>query len=512
MISLDYPDPDVIRVGDKYYLVSTTMHFMPGCEILESTDLIHWSHATYVYDRLEDTDEEALRNGKNAYGKGMWAASLRFHRGMFYLCFVANDTGKTYLFKSKSIEGPWERNCIEGFYHDASLLFDDDDRVYIAYGNTKIYLTELNKELTGPKEGGFHKLIVEETGDYNLGYEGSHLYKINGTYYIFFIHSPYREQFFRVEACFKTKSLEEEFVGGNVFYEDLNFKHSGVAQGGIVDTPDGKWYGILFQDRGAAGRFPVLVPVTWEGDQPVFGNCGRLDADWDACKDGQLKDMAPDTDTIDLLVGSDDFKNTYRTTNSKKQYDSFGLKSAWQFNHNPDHESFEAIPEQGIFRIYNKNTANDLLAARNTLTQRMAFPKTHASILVDGSNLKDGDVAGICALQSMYGLIGLMKEEEGYFLVMKHRIRKGDEFVTETLDKIPWNQSCVRLSLHAEFAEDDYVSFFYERDGKEVMLGEKHKLQFTLDHFTGARVGLFSYSTASTEGYADFKDFRYDRA
>ena len=96
--NLDYPDPDVIRVGDTYYMVSTTMHFMPGCEILRSYDLINWEHMTYVYDRLDSTDEQSLRENKNCYGKGMWAASLRYHKGKFYICFAANDTQKTYLY------------------------------------------------------------------------------------------------------------------------------------------------------------------------------------------------------------------------------------------------------------------------------------------------------------------------------------------------------------------------------------------------------------------------------
>ena len=120
---LDYPDPDVIRVDDTYYMVSTTMHFMPGCEILRSYDLIHWEHLSYVYERLDSTEEQRLVGEKNCYGKGMWAASLRYHKGMYYICFVANDTGKTYLYTADDIEGPWEKRIIEGFYHDCSLLF-----------------------------------------------------------------------------------------------------------------------------------------------------------------------------------------------------------------------------------------------------------------------------------------------------------------------------------------------------------------------------------------------------
>ena len=181
LIPMDYPDPDVIRVEDTYYMVTTTMHFMPGCEILRSYDLVNWEHLTYVYDVLDCTPKQTLQGEENAYGKGMWAASLRYHQGLFYLCFVANDTGKTYLFRTDDIEGVWIRSEIKGFYHDASLLFDGD-KVFIAYGNKNIYLTELNSDLSGPLEGGLHRLLVSDEGNPNLGYEGTHFYKINGKY------------------------------------------------------------------------------------------------------------------------------------------------------------------------------------------------------------------------------------------------------------------------------------------------------------------------------------------
>ena len=219
ILKMDYPDPDVIRVDDTYYMVTTTMHFMPGCEILRSYDLINWEHLTYVYDRLDSTDAQKLTGDKHVFGKGMWAATIRYHEGVFYIVFVANDTGKTYLYKSSDIEGPWEKSLIEGFYHDCSLLFDEG-RKFLVYGNTKVYLTELNDEMTGPKEGGLHRLIVSDEGNPNLGLEGSHLYKINGRYYLFMIHSR-RDRWMRTEACFSADSLEGEFVGGDVLEDDM---------------------------------------------------------------------------------------------------------------------------------------------------------------------------------------------------------------------------------------------------------------------------------------------------
>ena len=206
VLPLDYPDPDVIRVDDTYYMVSTTMHFMPGCVILRSYNLADWEIYSYVYETLELTDQECLKNGKNAYGQGMWAATLRYEKGMFYLIFVANDTGKTYLFRAPDLKGPWQKNEIEGFYHDCSLLFDEG-RAFLAYGNRQIYVMELNEEMTAPKEGGLHKLLVEDLDEVYLGYEGTHWYKINGKYYLFFIHYRKGDNTRRSQACYVSERL-----------------------------------------------------------------------------------------------------------------------------------------------------------------------------------------------------------------------------------------------------------------------------------------------------------------
>lgn len=226
---LDYPDPDVIRVDDTYYMVSTTMHFMPGCEILRSYDLIHWEHLSYVYERLDSTEEQRLVGEKNCYGKGMWAASLRYHKGMYYICFVANDTGKTYLYTADDIEGPWEKRIIEGFYHDCSLLFEDD-HVYIVSGNRNIRLQELKKDLSGPKEGGLDRILVSDSRNPGLGFEGSHFYKIDGMYYLFLIHSL-PDRWMRTQACYVSDSLTGEFKGGDVLCDTMGYWWAGRCTG-----------------------------------------------------------------------------------------------------------------------------------------------------------------------------------------------------------------------------------------------------------------------------------------
>ena len=154
LMKMDYPDPDIIRVGDTYYMVSTTMHFMPGAVLLRSYDLIRWEICSYLYDKLESTPGERLEGEQTVYGHGMWAASLRYHQGRFHVVFIAHEFDRTFLFTAPQPEGPWTKTYIEGIYHDPSLLFDDDGRVYIAYSGRDIMLTELKADLSGPRPGG----------------------------------------------------------------------------------------------------------------------------------------------------------------------------------------------------------------------------------------------------------------------------------------------------------------------------------------------------------------------
>ena len=254
--NMDIPDPDVIFHDGYYYLITTTMHFFPGGEILRSEDLKKWEHWSYVFEKIEGTPAQRLEGDLHIYGKGMWAPVLKFNEGTFYVAFSCNDTKKTYLYRATDLKGPWKRNEIEGFYHDLSLLFDEG-RAYVVYGNTTIHLTELNDELTAPRKGGLDRVIVVDEGNKMLGYEGSHIYKIDGRYYLFMIHSL-KDRWRRVEAMFVSDSLDGEFIGGDIFDNDLGIRDSGIAQGGVVEGPDG-WYMIMFQDSHQGMRYDGFV-------------------------------------------------------------------------------------------------------------------------------------------------------------------------------------------------------------------------------------------------------------
>ncbi|MBO4899954.1 MAG: family 43 glycosylhydrolase [Lachnospiraceae bacterium] len=508
LLSMDYPDPDVIRVGDTYYMVSTTMYFMPGCEILRSYDLVNWEHAAYVYDRLDSTPAQCLDDDLNIYGQGMWAASIRFHNGMFYVCFVANDTHKTYLYTSADIAGPWKKSYIDGFYHDNSILFDDDGRVYIVYGNRELHLTELKPDLSAPKPGGIDKIIIRDSDDSPLGYEGSHFYKINGRYYIFVINMPH-DTGRRTESCFISDKVDGEYEGFKVMDDCLGYHNMGVAQGGIVDTPDGKWYAILFQDSGAVGRVPHLMPVTWNGDKPVFGDDGVIPASFDTPGPKSGHEYMP-------LIGNDDFSSA-AASSADSGHDSFGFRSFWQFNHEPKPELIERDFEAGTVRITTDRISANVTQALNTLTQRTVYPECSARVSLNGSALKDGDYAGLCMLEGEYSFIGLMRRAGQLELVMCRRDlgdvdfwgERHDTEAPDILARMSVDSDTVTVGVHVDFTDmKDKAEFYYIDTDSEVPFGPEAKLRFRLDHFTGVRFALFTYSTEQTGGSAVFSDFR----
>jgi hypothetical protein len=311
----------------------------------------------------------------------------------------------------------------------------------------------------------------------------------------------YGDQFIVIAPYFTEYRVFIEGAGGEVLEDDMGYCGQGVAQGGIVDTPDGKWYAILFQDSGAVGRIPVLVPVTWENDYPVFGIDGKVPRLF------TTESTRPEH-VYDPLIDSDDFRTV---SDDKRRYGSFGFRSAWQFNHEPDLSLVTHDTVNGIVRITTDKLCADVTQARNTLTQRMIYPGCTGEVTVDVRGLNDGDCAGFCALQSSYGWIGIKKRDVQTFLVMERAVfdRTNTRTVTEEA-AVPVTGDTFRLRITAEFTEmKDEVRFAY-LDGEEWKpLGPVHKMSYRLDHFTGYRFALFAYSTENVGGSAEFSDFVY---
>jgi beta-xylosidase len=488
IIFADVPDMAVIRVGNTYYMSSTTMHMSPGLPIMKSTDLVNWRILNYAYDTLADIDALNLDNGKSSYGRGSWASSLRYHNNTYYVTTFAQTTGKTYIFTTKDIEkGPWKVWSFKPSYHDHTLFFDDDGRVYLIYGAGELRLVELNADASDIKAGTKERVIIENASSpagSNIGLkaEGSQVFKVNGKYYLFNIVWP--KGGMRTVLVHRADEITGPYEG-RVALQDF-----GVAQGGLIDTPDGKWYAYLFRDYGSVGRIPYLVPVKWTDGWPVLGVEGKVP---------KALELPANKGLISGIVASDEF-------NRKKGEPTLPL--VWQWNHNPDNRHWSLIQRKGYLRMGTGRVDSTFVNARNTLTQRTIGPECSGTTSIDVSNMKEGDFAGLALLQKKYGLIGVRYEKGNKSIVM---VSAESEKPVE-IQRVPLTENKIYLKAECNFRDlADTAEFFFSHDGKSwTQIGSQLHMAYTLPHFMGYRFGLFNYATKEAGGFADFDFFRIE--
>lgn len=488
IIYADVPDLAIIRVGDTYYMSSTTTHMAPGVPIMKSTDLVNWQMVGYAYDVLDEMDALNLDNGKSAYGSGSWASSLRYHNGVFYLTTFCGTTHKTYVYTTKDIEkGPWKKASFTPMLHDHSLFFDDDGKVYMVYGSGKIMLAELNSDAAGIKPGTESKVIIENASapagpNIGLPAEGSQLFKIDGWYYLFNICWP--KGGMRTVTVHRAKKITGPYEG-RVALQDR-----GIAQGGLICTPDGKWYTYLFRDFGSVGRIPYWAPVHWEDGWPVLGINGVVP---------DSLDLPASKGIMGEIVASDEF--------IRKKGDRV-LPYAWQWNHQPANSLWSLQQRPGYLRLTTGRVDSSLFLARNMLTQRTYGPQCSGITALDATNMKEGDCAGLTLFQKEYGWIGVKAEKNKRYLVMVSNVA-GQPVEQE---RIPLEQKTIYLKADCDFRElTDKGYFYYSLDGRSwVKFGTVLQMKYTLPHFIGYRYGVFNYATKTAGGYADFDYFRWN--
>jgi beta-xylosidase len=486
VIFADVPDMSMVRLDDTYYMSSTTMHMSPGVTIMKSKDLINWTIVNYAYDTLANIDAMNLVNGKSTYGRGSWASTIKYHKGLFYVTTFAQTTGRTYIFTTKDIEkGPWKTVSFQPAYHDCNLFFDDNGHNYLIYGNHKLHIVELNDNLTGVKPETDHVLIEDATapsGKPGLGAEGSQLFKVNGKYYLFNITWPSGNGSMRTVVLHRADNIMGPYEG------KVGLKDLGVAQGGLIDTPDGQWFSYLFRDYGSVGRIPYLVPVKWENGWPVIGIDGKVP---------ETLNLPASKGLIPGIVNSDEFT---RKTGERD------LPLVWQWNHNPDNSLWSLKERPGYLRLKTARIDTLFLGARNTLTQRTFGPVCSGSTLLDATNLKEGDYAGLCALQLKFGQVGVKVKNGAKYIFMVSNETK----IPTEIQTVPLTQNTAYLKIECDFTNKiDIAQFFYSLDGKSwIRIGNDLHMQYTLmEHFMGYRFGLFNYSSKTPGGYADFDYF-----
>lgn len=262
----DWPDPDVIRVGDDFYMVSTSMHYVPGSPIATSRDLVNWKMIGYAIDRYDEDPRYDLKGG-SLYLNGSWANSIRYNKGKFYVAFCTPygrgiEKGHFSVCEADKPEGPWKRTIFPEYLYDPGLFFDDDGKVYAVHGQHDLYITELNSDVKSVKgenvkiwDKGFKD---SKTLGGGFGMEGSHMYKINGKYYITCPAGGTGGW----QICLRSDNIYGPYEHKLIMDDDSSYPGNGLHQGGMVQLKNGDWWFIIMQDRGAIGRVPYLVPVT----------------------------------------------------------------------------------------------------------------------------------------------------------------------------------------------------------------------------------------------------------
>ena len=485
IIFADVPDMSIVRVGGSYYMSSTTMHMCPGVPIMKSDDLVNWKVVSYAYETLGDNDALNLNNGKNAYGSGSWASCIRYHDETFYVSTFSSTTGKTYIWSAKNPEkGPWKEISFSPSLHDHTLYFDDDGRVYMIYGNKRLTLVELNSDLSGIKPGGINQVIIENCSlpsgsNSGLG-EGSQLFRYNGKLYLFNITWPRGGM--RTVVVHRADRITGPWEGKMVFQD------KGVAQGGMVDTPDGRWFAYLFRDYGSVGRIPYIVPMRWEDGWPVIGIEGKVP---------DVLNLPESRGLIPGIIASDEFKR------KKGEPD---LPLVWQWNHNPVNELWSLTAREGWLRLTTGRVDTLFVQARNTLTQRTFGPECSGSVSVDVSGMKEGDFAGLVVLQRKFGQVGV-KFENGSKRIVMVSAQSGKPV---EIQSVPLSQKKVYFKAVCNFRDlADVADFFYSLDGRNwISIGSQLKMEYSMPHFMGYRYGLFNYAGITPGGYVDFDWFR----
>lgn len=491
----DVPDPDVIRVGDIFYLMSTTMHLMPGAPVMRSKDLVNRELVSYLFDKLTDTSNYDLKNG-TVYGRGQWATSIRYHNGKYYAYFSPNDKPyKGYVYSTSDPAGKWQLVSRIPHFHDASLFFDDDGRVYIFYGTGQ--LRELKADLSGVKEGGVDMHIFQKDAEETGLLEGSRAIKHNGKYYLLMISWP--KEGHRRQVCYRADKITGPYEK-RVILDDAFNGFPYVGQGTIVDDAKGNWYGVIFQDRGGVGRVLTLMPCRWENGWPMLG-------DKKGCVPKIMEKPIQGCPPVPLVV-SDDF--------SDKE-----MKMNWQWNHNPVNDAWSLSERPGYLRLKTNRIVDNLYAAPNTLTQRMEGPKCSGVIVLDTSHMKEGDVAGFSAFNGHSGLLSVIADGNKKYLTMNTNIvdlRNSDKAILgvekSEKERVELKQNRIYLRIDGDFRlGQDIATFYYSFDNKAwKKIGTDFKMRFDyMKLFMGTKFALFNYATKELGGYVDIDFFHYTK-
>lgn len=510
VLHADYSDPDVCVVGEDYFLTASSFNCIPGLPILHSKDLVNWKIVNYALKKVEPVEYY----NEPRHGKGVWAPSIRFHEGVYYIYWGDPDFG-IFMVKTRDPYGEWDAPVLvkagKGMI-DPCPLWDDDGRVYLAHAwagsrakfNSVLTVCELNKE--GTKVISDPVLVFDGNDGVNHTIEGAKFYKRNGFYYLF---APAGGVVSGWQLVMRSKDVYGPYEARIVMAQgktDINGPH----QGGWVDTPAGESWFLHFQDKGAYGRVLHLNPMKWINDWPVIG----VDKDGDGCGDPVSRYRKPKTDKtypIETPVESDEFDTR-----------KLGLQWEWHANYQ---DVFGFTTNMGYARIYGHELSphfKNFWEVPNLLMQKFPAEEFTATAKLKVSAKDDGQLSGLIIMGWDYSWIGVEKQGEKFLL--KQAVCKDAEqgnleqvstlAVLEPSRKFeaglfPNYEREIYIRVHVD--KGAYCRFSYSLDGKKFTeAGTLFKAR--QGKWIGAKMGMFSVTPHGKErGWVDVDWFRVEK-
>lgn len=510
VLHADYSDPDVCAVGEDYFLTASSFNCTPGLPILHSKDLVNWKIVNYALKKVEPVEYY----NEARHGKGVWAPSIRFHEGVFYIYWGDPDFG-IFMVKTRDPYGEWDKPVLvkagKGMI-DPCPLWDDDGRVYLAHAwagsrakfNSVLTVCEMNKEGTAVISDPV--LVFDGNDGVNHTIEGAKFYKRNGFYYLF---APAGGVVSGWQLVMRSKDVYGPYEARIVMAQgktDINGPH----QGGWVDTPAGESWFLHFQDKGAYGRVLHLNPMKWVNDWPVIG----VDKDGDGCGDPVSRYRKPKTDKtypIETPVESDEFDTR-----------KLGLQWEWHANYQ---DVFGFTTNMGYVRIYGHELSphfKNFWEVSNLLMQKFPAEEFTATAKLKVSAKDDGQLSGLIIMGWDYSWIGVEKQGEKFLL--KQAVCKDAEqgnleqvstlAVLEPSRKFeaglfPNYEREIYIRVHVD--KGAYCRFSYSLDGRKFTeAGTLFKAR--QGKWIGAKVGMFSVTPHGKErGWLDVDWFRVEK-